>query len=261
MRVDNAGPRTWLLAALAGWALLLWLLALVGMGGNIATLQDDPALLSGLPTPRAPVPERIGPPTQYAEIAARPLFADDRRPQPFFLQPEGDAAQAEAFDFVLTSVLMTPTLKMAIVQPAAGGDSIRMKLGEAPAEAQGWRLVALNARSAIFEGPQGQKTLDLRVFDGEGGEAPTAVARPATAVQRPDQSEVVVDQPAPAAPAPATSPAPPVVTTPKQPAVAGETPMTPEAQMEAIRKRIEARRAQLRAEAQRDQAAPPPKTK
>lgn len=257
MRVDTAGPRTWLLATFAGWALLLWLLALLGMGGNIAQLHDDPTLLQRLPTPRAPAPERIGPPTQYAEIAARPLFAEDRRPQPFSLQPEGDAAQAQAFDFVLTSVLITPSLKMAIVQPAAGGESIRMKLGEAPAEAQGWRLVTLNSRSAVFEGPQGQKTLDLRVFDGQGGEAPTAVAKPATAVQRPDQPEVVVDQPAPAT-RPA-SPAP-TVTSPKQPAVAGEAPMTPEAQMEAIRKRIEARRAQLRAEAQRDQPAPP-KTK
>lgn len=260
MRVDNAGPRTWLLAALAGWALLLWLLALFGMGGNIAPLPDDPALSQRLPTPRATAPERIGPPTQYAEIAARPLFAEDRRPQPFSLQPEGEAGQAQAFDFVLTSVLMTPSLKMAIVQPAAGGESIRMKLGEAPAEAQGWRLVALNPRSAVFEGPQGQKTLDLRVFDGQGGEAPTAIASPATAAQRPDQPAVVLDQPAPE---PATRPATtPAITTPKpkQPAVAGEAPMTPEAQMEAIRKRIEARRAQLRAEAQREQQAPP-KTK
>lgn len=262
MRVDTAGPRTWLLATFAGWALLLWLLALLGMGGNIAQLDDDPALLQRLPTPRAPTPERIGPPTQYAEIAARPLFAENRRPQPFSLQPEGDAAQAQAFDFVLTSVLITPSLKMAIVQPAAGGESIRMKLGEAPAEAQGWRLVTLNSRSAVFEGPQGQKTLDLRVFDGQGGEAPTAVARPATAtaVQRPDQPGVAVEQPAPATRPATPPPAPATTTSPKQPAVAGEAPMTPEAQMEAIRKRIEARRAQLRAEAQRDQAVPP-KTK
>jgi len=258
VRVDTTGPRTWLLAAVAGWALLLWLLALFGMGGNIGALHDDPALLQHLPTPRPPASERIGPPTQYAEIAARPLFSEDRRPQSFSLQPEGDAAQAQAFDFVLTSVLMTPSLKMAIVQPAAGGESIRMKLGEAPAEAQGWRLVALNPRSAVFEGPQGQKTLDLRVFNGQGGETPTAAANPATEVQRPDQPAVVMDQPAPATrPAPPPSP---TATPPKQSAVAGEAPMTPEAQMEAIRKRIEARRAQLRAEAQRDQSAPP-KTK
>lgn len=256
MRVDTAGPRTWLLAALAGWALLLWLLALFGMGGQIATLKDDPALLQRVPTPRAPAPERIGPPAQYAEIAARPLFAEDRRPQPFFLQPEGEAGQTPAFDFVLTSVLMTPSLKMAIVQPAAGGESIRMKLGEAPAEAQGWRLVTLNPRSAVFEGPQGQKTLDLRVFDGQGGQAPTTVAQPATAVQRPDQPGVVIEQPTPATPPPPAQSA----AAPAKPAVAGEAPMTPEAQMEAIRKRIEARRAQLRAEAQREQAAQP-KTK
>ena len=48
VRVDSAGPRTWLLATLAGWALLAWLLALLGMGGRIAPLADDPALLQPL---------------------------------------------------------------------------------------------------------------------------------------------------------------------------------------------------------------------
>ena len=272
MHVDNAGPRTWLLATLAGWALLAWALALAGMGGRIGTLQDDASLAQRLPQPRPSAPERIGPLGQYAEIGVRPLFAEDRRPQPFSLQPEGQGeAPAPAFDFVLTSVLLTPTLKMAIVQPSAGGESVRMKLGEAPDEAQGWRLVALNPRSAIFEGPDGQKTLDLRTFDGAGGPAPTAVARPepgaplAEVEERPGrQGPVEVDPgsatvPTPA-PAPAPAPvAPPTATKPPRPtaAVPANAPVTtPEAQMEAIRKRIEARRAQLRAEAQKNQQPP-----
>ena len=66
MRFADAGPRTWLLAGLAGWTVALWLLAVLGMGGSIARLPDDPNLLARLPTPRAAGPERIDPLAQYA---------------------------------------------------------------------------------------------------------------------------------------------------------------------------------------------------
>lgn len=256
MRVDTLGPRTWLLGAVAGWAVLVLLLALLGMGGHVGRLADDPALVRPLPVLRAAPPARIGPLAQYGEAAARPLFADTRRPQPFSLQPEGEAEQAPQFDFVLTSVLQTPNLQMAIIQPSGGGESIRMKLGESPDEAQGWRLVELHPRSAVFDGPQGQKTLDLRTYDGTGGEAPTAVAAPREAPPVEDQPAVVRDAdapvgaPDPAKPAPvAARPSRPRSATPA--ATAGD-PASPEAQMDAIRRRIEARRAQLRAEAQQE---------
>lgn len=253
MRVDSAAPRTWLLATLAGWALLLWLLALLGMGSRIATLEDATTLQPVVQVRPAP-PERIGTLAQYSETASRPLFSEDRRPQPFSLQPEGEVAQASGFDFVLTSVLLAPGLQMAIVQPSAGGESVRMKLGEAPDDAQGWRLVELHPRSAVFEGPEGQKSLDLRTFDGTGGQAPTTVARP--------QPQDAAGQSATTAVSPASMPSPkPTVATPTPPTQpkpvattpTGAAPMTPEAQMDAIRKRIEARRAQLRAEAQQQQ--------
>lgn len=268
MRVDSAGPRTWLLGMLAGWALLVWVLALAGMGGHITPLPDDPALLQRLPSPPPPPPERIGTLAQYSEAGARPLFSEDRRPQPFSLQPEGEAEQAPAFDFILTSVLQVPGLQMAIVQPTGGGDSVRMKLGEAPEEAKGWRLVELHPRSAVFDGPEGQKSLDLRVFDGSGGQAPTAVTR-AEAATEPASPAPGGTTAFPATPAPTTTPTSPVpraatATTPTPALASGNTaaaaapsaaPVTPEAQMEAIRKRIEARRAQLRAQAV--QAQPP----
>lgn len=169
MRVDGIAPRTWVLVTVAGWALLLWLLALLGLGDRIARLADDPGLNKSLPKLAAAAPPRLGPLTQYGEISARPLFTDDRRHQPFFLQPDGEEQATNTFDYILTSVLITPGLEMAIVQPAAGGDSIRIKLGAAADDAPAWRLVALNPRSAIFEGPEGQRTLELRVFDGIGG--------------------------------------------------------------------------------------------
>ena len=247
MRVDGAGPRTWLLATVAGWALLAWVLALAGMGGRAALLADDPGLLQPLPQPRPSPPERLGPLAQYAEIGARPLFAEDRRPHPFSLQSgDGEDAEVDAFDYVLTSVLITPQLHMAIVQPSQGGDSVRIKLGEAAEDIPAWRLVELNPRSAVFEGPEGRKSLDLRTFDGVGGPSPTAVHAPG------DNAN------APGAGSPARQPlSPPVVEadaddgTEATPVPAGSTPepTTTEKQMDAIRKRIEARRAQLRQEA------------
>src|SRR4249919_2036455 len=239
MRLDNVSPRTWLLATLAGWALLAWLLAVMGMGGHVSPLADDPALVQSLPQPRPSPPPRLGPLAQYAEIGARPLFSDDRRPRPFSLQPEGeDEAAANTFDYVLTSVLITPGLHMAIVQPTGGGDSVRIKLGESAEAAAAWRLVALNPRSAVFAGPEGEKTLDLRVYDGNGGEAPTQVGTATPPETMVDATGTTADAATPAPPPPK-----PTAPTPVAPATKPAPVVNPEAQMDAIRKRIEARRA------------------
>ena len=248
MRVDSAGPRTWLLATVDGWALLAWVLALAGMGGRAALLADDPGLLQSLPQPRPSPPERLGPLGQYAEIGARPLLAEDRRPHPFSLQPaNGEEAETNTFDYVLTSVLITPQLHMAIVQPSQGGDSVRIKLGEASEDIPAWRLVELNPRSAVFEGPEGRKALDLRTFDGVGGQSPTEVSAgdptanaPSTAGTRPSPGSADADSGAEAAPEPSVPPSMPA---------SAPQPASTEKQMDAIRKRIEARRAQLRQEA------------
>jgi general secretion pathway protein N len=256
VRIADAGPRTWLLATIAAWALLAWVLSLANMGGRIGRLPDDPSLVQKLPAVPKAQAERIGPIEQYAEASQRPLFSEDRRPQPFSLAPQGEDDQAQPFDFILTSVLITPQVQMAIVQPAAGGEPIRMKQDESPAEAQGWRLVAVEPRAATFVGPQGEKTLQLRVYDGKGGSAPTASAAPAPeapmepAVVMTDANEV----PPPPPPPPATDTAAVASTPPQQTGSTLEsTPMTPEQQMDAIRKRIEQRRAQLRQEQQRQQ--------
>lgn len=266
MRVEGIAPRTWLLGTLAGWAIVLWLLALIGMGNRVAILADDPSLLIRLPQlPPAP-PERLGPLAQYSEISVRPLFSRDRRPQKFSLTAEGDDNAAPAFDYVLTSVLITPTLSMAIVQPSAGGDSIRVKLGEASEAQPAYRLTTLDPRSAVFEGPDGVHTLQLRVFDGSGGEPPTemtatdadasvnAAARNPTVGNRAGVASPNAPKPTrpSARPKPAVAPPPP----PDEPATADDASATPEedataqAQMEGIRRRIEQRRAQLRQEAQ-----------
>lgn len=278
--LDDAGPRTWLLAGAAGWAVLVWLLALAGMGRSAQPLPPDATQLRPLPQLRASTAKPLGPLAQYDQIAARPLFTQDRRPKPFFLPGQGGGeSEKAAFDYVLTSVLITPTLKMAILQPADGSESVRVKLGEVPESHPAWRLTALDARSAVFEGAEGRREMTLRVFNGQGGQPPTVVAAPA-AGNAPRPSGVTVppaSQPITPAPKPANAPTPPrpVAAAPAQaPGTSAaspqagnnntsdstsDAPLTPEAQMEAIRKRIEARRAQMRQQ-QQQSGQPPAKT-
>lgn len=225
-RFDQAGPLTWLLAAGAGWSVLLWIGALLGMGGKVD--QAVPAAAEvALPQARPAAPDRIGPLAQYADAASRPLFTQDRRPRSFMATgPEGDnVAMSQSLDFILTGVLISPQVQLAVLQPSGGGDAQRVRVGSSPEGGAGWRLIEVQPRRAIFEGAGGQSALDLRTFGEAGGPAATAVARPQ------------------ATPAVAAAVAPP----PPPPPQAAEEPQDQEARIEAIRKRIEARRAQMRA--------------
>ena len=267
MRPEDIAPRTWLLAAFAGWAVLAWILALAGMGGRVAPLPEDASLQQSLPQVRPSPDERLGPLSRYDAIAARPVFSEDRRPHPFSLRQEGEGEEEAGFDYVLTSVIIAPELEMAVLQPAEGedGDPIRVKLGEASERAPAWRLVTLEPRRAVFEGPEGQRSLDLRAYDGSGGQPPTPRSQPPDNPVVVGRSEPgVTDESGDAAQAAraaadaaaeaAKPPRPPAAaTTPPQPIADGPA-TTPEAQIEAIRQRIQARREQLRREAQQSQS-------
>lgn len=253
MRIDDPGPRTWLLAGVAGWTVLAWLLALAGMGGRVTKLADDPGLLVPLPQSIAMQPA-LGPADQYLANAERPLFASDRRPHPFALEGGESEDPAEGFDYVLTSVLITPGMQLAIVRKREGGDPLRVKLDESLAQT-GWRLIELTPRAAVFEGPQGRRSLDLQVFDGTGGEPASAALASAQAPQ-----QTIAAQPANSPPQPQQRPpqerprdparvangarAPAVEPGTADPSNTGSEPA--QAQMDSIRQRIEARRAALR---------------
>ncbi len=215
-RVLQAGPLTWLLAAVCGWALLLWLAALLGMGGRIGLVKAPDAM--ALPQPQEAAANRVGPLTEYPQALEHPLFTQDRRPRAF-LAAGADAAVLGSgggdLDFILTGTLITPQLRLAILQPSAGGDAQRVREGDVPEGAAGWRLIEVQPRRAVFEGVSGQMTLDLRTFGADAQPTPQPVAQGA----------------APAEPA------------------ATETPdAATDAQVDDIRRRIEERRAQLRAQ-------------
>lgn len=225
MRIEDAGGRTWLIAAVALWAVCVWLLAVAGLGGKLRPLDEDPALLQPLPQGAEAAERRLGPLPQYAQIVDRPLFAHDRQHRPFFLEhEEGEEAGLDGFDVVLTSVLIDPRLEMAIVQPREGeGAALRFRVGESVPQAPGWTLTSLGPRSATFNGPEGERTLQLRAFDGTGGEPPTPAAEEAPG-QAGDADEAAAES-------------------------------TPADQAEAIRQRIQERRARVREQRSQSQSA------
>ncbi|KHL52522.1 type II secretion system protein XpsN [Xanthomonas cannabis] len=258
MRLDLIGLRTWLLATVVGWALLVCILAVAGLGKRVELLPDDPALVQRLPTLPAPAPERLGAFEKYSEIAAHPAFAEDRLPHPFFLS--GNDGSGAASTVRLTGVLLTENFKMATLT-LDPQDSVRVQLGGDAVK--GWRLLALQPRSATIEGPGGTQTLELHVFNGQGGQPPTAnaAARGAAGATPPLPSPDAADpaataQPPQPQPQPATPPqqqpggqAPPTVP-PQRSDGAQEAPRPSDDQMRAIRERIEARRRQLQQQRQ-----------
>ena len=187
-------PRSWLLVAVAGWALLCAIVALGGFGGRYDLLADDPTLAPPLPkVPLASARTPLGPLEVYAEAAKRPLFYPDRKPIAVHV-PGQTGADAQPLDVTLTSIVITPSLQMAIVQDNKTKESLRAREGQPLGGAYaGWKLVAMTPRSVVFDGgSQGQTTLVLRVFDGQGGEEPTqmgltpqAIASGAVATVRP----------------------------------------------------------------------------
>uniref|UniRef100_UPI00117DE172 hypothetical protein n=1 Tax=Luteimonas TaxID=83614 RepID=UPI00117DE172 len=181
MAFDRGNVRTWLLAAVAGWGLVVWGLTLAGLGSRIERLDADADPLPAVVGPGAPEAGPQAPLSSFADVGSRPLFTSDRRPHPFFIDPQDEGEGGNGgFDFVLTSVLHSPDFSMAILQPSEGGESVRLKIGEAPPAASGWVLGSVDARSVVFNGPEGPRTLELRVFDGTGGQPPTPMSPPRT---------------------------------------------------------------------------------
>ncbi|MBY4596651.1 hypothetical protein K3217_14025 [bacterium BD-1] len=228
--IDQLRPAGALLAALAAWSVGLLLLALAGLGARFAPHPDDPAVAPPMPRVElAEVGSRLGPASDYAEVGNRPLLNADRRPAAVAAAGDSEAP----LDWVLSGVLLAGDFKAAMLQSPDGSRSQRVRAGEL-VEGTAWRLVALEPRRASFEGPQGRRELDLRVFDGSGEAKPSAV--PASAPR--------------ATAGPATTPAAPAAApAPAAPAAEGE--LSQEQQVEAIRRRIEARRAQMREDAAR----------
>lgn len=167
-------PRSWLLVAVAGWAVGCALVSLAGFGGYAPSLPAEhhpPAAAPDLPG--AATHAVLAPLDVYAQAWEHPLFFPDRKAANAHVP--GKSADDHPLDALLTSVIITPTLRMAIVQDPKSHQSLRVRQGQPVGGVYGgWKLSDVQPRAATFESDsQGQATLDLRIFNGRGGPEPT----------------------------------------------------------------------------------------
>lgn len=223
-------PSSLFLLALATWCVGLAVLAASGIGGRYRLHPDDAALVPPLPT-LPEVQELRLDETQAKVLAAaeRPLFSEERRPRQ--VQAGADSADTGELHLLLTGVIATPEVGVATFKEETSSKVLRARVGQPLEGHPQWRLTAVEARKATLEGPSGTVQLELRAFDGSGGQPPTVAA----------------------APTPTPSAAPSAPTASAETAQVGFSSGDPVKQAEAIRARIEARRKQLREAAQKKQ--------
>ncbi|HZP65673.1 MAG TPA: hypothetical protein VFB32_05135 [Rudaea sp.] len=218
---------------LAGTCAVLFLLALAlqfGLGRSYHWLADDengaaPAVDGVIDR----TPFKLPPETTFAEIAARPIFNEDRKPTPETTVEAPPPPPPTPLNINLTGVILTPQLRMAMIHDNAKNDSAAVKEGmPLPGDLGGWTLTQVKPRSAVFKEAGGDE-VEVELM--------TAVANPK-----------------PGTPGhPGSPPAPPVAGAAGGARGAAPPPNAakPNGQAEDLQRRIEERRRQMRDEAER----------
>lgn len=153
-----------------GW--LFWLvvggLAALALFWQIGHPPQPPIVRSAGPPPELPTvvplePFRLSPPAQYSEVAARPLFIAERRPEP---PPPPDETPPEKPQpgseqkFVLLGVMIAPGIQAALLrleEPNAKTKPVR--LGETVGE---WRLDKVAPNEVVLR--RGEATQNVKLM-------------------------------------------------------------------------------------------------
>ena len=236
------------LAAIVASMLLLVVLFWFGVGRGYSWWPLDPATESAGKKKLANAQFRLGPWDGFAELAARPLFNEDRKPTPP-MPPEqqGDQKPPRSLDIVLSGVIITPKVRMAMVKEKGKEKSMTVKEGGAlPGDWSAWSLAELKPRGAVFKNSVGEsETVELIAV--ANSQKPTPPPTPRVAPPNP------AAPPAPVQPVPGQPPVLPAQGQPPgQPPVLpqpGQQPPAPEAAAD-LQQRIDARRQQIREQQQ-----------
>ena len=175
----------------------------------------------------------------FDDVVQRPLFADDRRPQPKDNEQEPEEAPVEAppsapLNVALTGIIHTPGTKVVLVRDNMTGRSLNLTENmPLPGDQGGWTVKSIEPRKVVFHdsGSDTETVLELAI-----GAASSTPAAPPPAQQPRTAARPSGAPPQPNANAPDASPEDEVARRAAE-----------------IRRRIEERRAQLRREAEQNQ--------
>jgi general secretion pathway protein N len=152
----NAAQQRRLTPVLAGVVVLLGTLLLVLLGGvGRGTRWAAPRTLPALPSAdRADLP-RATPLQQFSVVWDKPLFNPDRKPV-----AHASAGGSNLGDLELTGIIITPSLRMALLHDKNGNREIRLRQGDSLPDGS-VTLVEVQQRSAVFDSAAGRTELKL----------------------------------------------------------------------------------------------------
>lgn len=171
------------------WGIMRWLCAVIFVGLIALLMAATRGLGAWSSAESAPVSTAVPMPSAAAftnpvladpnAIAATSLFSRNRSAdvQSFGGKAESESNAQGAQDWVLVSMLITPSLTMAVFN-GSDQQAIRVKLGDTVA-GSAWRFSQAEPRAAILTGPGGERRLELRIDPGRaalpnvGGNAQT----------------------------------------------------------------------------------------
>lgn len=152
----NTAQQRRLTPVLAGVAVLLGVLLLVLLGGvGRAVRWTAPRTLSPLPpVGRADLPQ-AAPLQQFSVVWSKPLFNPDRKPV-----AHASEGGSNLGDLELTGIIITPSLRMALLHDKNGNREIRLRQGDSLPDGS-VTLVEVQQRSAVFDSAAGRTELKL----------------------------------------------------------------------------------------------------
>ncbi len=175
------------LAAACGVFGLLAVLFWLGVGTGYSFLPPDPDATHRLPSVATIEKQHFSMPEygHFAEITQRPLLSEDRRPIP----PDDDQAddKPEAppvpLQVKLTGVIITPGLKMALLKDQTTNKDVSLKEGmPLPGNQSAWLLVEIQPRKVVFKNDKDETSdveLTVSKTSGPPSKRVTAVRPPA----------------------------------------------------------------------------------
>lgn len=202
MNLETQHRLTWILAVASGVLLLAVLALWLGVGRGYGWHAPDGASAPRLPDPVQLQRLSFEMPSfdHYVEITQRPLFADDRKPVPPDEAGDGPGAEEQAappvpLSIALTGVVITPEVKVALLRDLSTNKSVSVREGmPLPGNQTGWTLVEIHPRKVVVS-DAGDKKTDVELTPpGSNPAAPGQNATPAAAAQA--DAGAAVQQPA-----------------------------------------------------------------